>query len=239
MKNKTGFDKDSISLSLLNFNCFGIGYFVAGLKKRGLIALAGNLVLLVIAQVVNASKQPVMWMVIFLAAFTGMTVDLWLLVRKDQTLIPEKLAQKKYMLLIICVLAALVFFGGFTAYRVAGNKIIDKGEQAYKQDDYLNSYKYLYSADRLYQLSLNPRIAELKPLLNEVSIIVAAQSYSSQSRYQDVVQCVEKMHEFFPQSSKTSFMNEFAIENLMTWADELQADDQYQTSRWNLFIHSG
>ena len=118
MRKETGLDQDSISLSLLNLNCFGLGYFIAGLMKRGLIALAGNLALLVIAHVVNASKQPVLWAVIFLAVFIAMTVDLWLLIRKDPGLIPEKLTEKKYYLLAVCILVNLIFFGGFIAYRI-------------------------------------------------------------------------------------------------------------------------
>ena len=228
MKNKTGCNKKAIYLSLLNLNCFGIGYFLAGLKKRGGIALIGNLVLIIIAQVVNASKQPMLWAFIFLAVFIGMAIDLWLLIQKDPDLIPEKLSNKNYLLLVICAVMMLLFFGGFAAYRIAGNKIIDKGIQAYEEDDYQTSFKYLYSATQLYRLSLNPRVVEIEDWLNEVSMIVAAQSYAGQLRYEDVVDCTEKFHEFYPDSSKISFMNKLAIDNILALVQENQSSNDYQ-----------
>lgn len=228
MKNVKGSSKEAVYLCLLNMNCFGVGYFIAGLKKRGLIALAVNLGLIIVGHLANASKQPVFWAIVFLAVFIGMVVDLWLLIQKDSGLIPEKLTEKKYLFLTVCILVNLVFFGGFFAYRITGSKIIEKGLQAYEQNDYLDSFKYLYSANQLYRLSLNPQIVEIENTLNEVSVIVTAQKFSSQSQYEEVIQCVEKMHDFYPQSPKISFMNELAIENHMALASELQSSDQYQ-----------
>ena len=228
MKNKTGFDKDSISLSLLNINCLGIGYFMAGLKLRGLIALAVNLGLLAAGHIVNASEQPVLWGSIFLAVYVGMTVDLWLILRKHPERVPEKLSAKTWLLPVLCTTVLILFFGGFFAYRVAGNKVIDKGIEAYEQDDFSESFRYLYSAKQLYRLSLNPRIIEIENNLDEVGLINTAQNYSTQQRYEEAVQCVEKMHEYYPQSSKISSLNEMAVGDLMAWAEEFQSNDQYQ-----------
>ena len=50
---------------------FGIGYLLAGLKKRWLIALGGNLALLIIGHFANASKNPALWAAIFSVGFRG------------------------------------------------------------------------------------------------------------------------------------------------------------------------
>ena len=103
--------------------------------------------------------------------------------------------------------------------------------QAYEQGDYQASFKYLYSATRLYRLSLNPQVAAVEGQLGEVGTIVSAQNYTAQARYEDAVASTKKFHDFFPDSSKGSFMNELAIENSLALVKELQTNDDYQASQ--------
>jgi hypothetical protein len=48
----------ALFLSLSNLNIFGLGYFLSGQKKRWLISLIGNLSLLTVGYLTNASKKP-------------------------------------------------------------------------------------------------------------------------------------------------------------------------------------
>ncbi len=228
MEEKPGINLNAVYLCLCNLNCFGIGYLLAGLKKRWLIALGGNLALLLIAHFTNASKQPLLWALIFLVAFIGMAVDLWLLIKKDPNLIPPKLTGKAYLLPAIAAAVILIFFGGFFAYRTGGNKLIAAGQAAYEAGDYPAAFKNLYSADQLYRLSLNKGVVEMEGLLNEVSVIVAGQSYAAEKEYAAALDAVNKFHEFYPESPKTSEMNNLAIDTNLAWAKDFQSDANYQ-----------
>ena len=228
MEEKPVINWNAVALSACNLNCFGIGYLLAGLKKRWLIALGGNAVLLLIGYFANASKNPALWAVIFLLAFAGMAVDLWLLLKKDPSLIPQKLTQKVYTLPLIAAVMCIFLLGGFFAYRAAGNKLIADGRSAYEQGDYSKAFKDLYSAETLYRLSLNKQIVEMKGLLDEVSVIVAGKSYAAAKEYAAALDAVDKFHEFYPESPKTGEMNNLAIDTNLAWAKDFQSDANYQ-----------
>jgi tetratricopeptide (TPR) repeat protein len=228
MEEKPEIDWNAVALSLCNFNSFGIGYLLAGLKKRWLIALGGNLALLIIGHFANASKSPALWAAIFLLAFAGMTVDLWLLIRKDAGLIPAKLTGKNFMLPLIAAGIFVVFFGGFFSYRAAGNVLLTKGRAAYDKGDESLAFKDLYSANQLYRLSLNKKIVEEKSLLDEVSMIVAGKSFAAEKKYAEALDAVNKFHEFYPASPKISEMNNLAIDTNLAWARDFQSTADYQ-----------
>ena len=93
MEDKRQQSPQALFLALSNLNFIGLGYLLAGLKKRWLFSLIGNLVLLAIGHLTNASKNPAFWAGIFLAVFIGMAVDLWLILKKKPELITEKLTK--------------------------------------------------------------------------------------------------------------------------------------------------
>ena len=228
MEEKPKIDWNAAALCLCNFNCFGIGYLLAGLKKRWLIALGGNLALLLIGHFTNASKNPALWAVIFLLAFAGMTVDLWLLIRKDPALIPVKLTGKSFVLPLIAGGIFVVFFGAFFGYRAAGNVLLAQGKAAYVKGDYSTAFKDLDSVDQLYRLSLNHQIVEEKSLLDEVSMIVAGQSFAAEGKYAEALDAVNNFHQFYPDSPKVSEMNNLAIDTNLAWAKDFQTNADYQ-----------
>jgi outer membrane protein assembly factor BamD (BamD/ComL family) len=218
MKEKPKINRNAICISLCNLNCFGIGYLLAGLKKRWLIAFGINLVLLYGAYYFNASKQPLVWALVFSALFIAMVIDLGLQLKKNPELIKPVYADKKILLPILALAMILVFYGGFYAYRYYSNIVIEKGEQAYTENDFQNSFKYLYSATHLYRLSLNPQVVAETDRLNEVSTIVTAQSLADQAEFSDAVDTVNNFHKYFPDSEKTSFMNNLAVDVHLAWA---------------------
>ncbi len=218
----------AIWLSVCNLNFLGIGYLLTSRKKRWLIALGVNLALLFTAFFLNASRQPILWAAIFLTVFAAMAVDLWLILHKEPALIPEKLTVKPYLLPLIAVGLLLVFFGGFIAYRAAGNGLIKNGQAAYEAGDYSSAFRNLYSAESLYRLSLNQKIVENQGLLDEVSVIVAAKAYADGEEYNSALEAVEKFHQFYPQSPKTPEMNHLAIDASLAWAQNLQSNANYQ-----------
>jgi len=228
MEENRGVNLNAVWLSLCNLNSFGLGYLLAGLKQRWLIALGGNLALLLIAHFANASKQPLLWGFIFLAAFAGMMVDLWLLLRNDPARIPVKLTSKSYLLPLIAAGLIVVLLGGFIAYRAGGGKLVADGRAAYEQGEYSKAFKDLYSAETLYRLSLNKQIVEMKGLLDEVSVIVAGHGYAAAGDFAAALEAVDKFHEFYPESPKVSEMNHLAIDANLEWAKDLQSGANYQ-----------
>jgi outer membrane protein assembly factor BamD (BamD/ComL family) len=228
MELKPEFKLDVVWLSLCNLNCFGIGYLLTGKKKRWLTALGVNLSLLLAAYFLNASRQPALWAAIFLAVFAAMATDLWVMLRKEPTLVPEKLTAKPYMLPLISAGLIMAFFGGFFAYRSAGSYLIKSSQVAYEAGDYSSAFKNLYSAESLYRLSLNKMIIESKVLMDEVSAILAANTFVENGDNASALEAVDKFHTFYPKSSKSAEMNHLAIDASLAWAQDLQSDANYQ-----------
>ncbi|MDK2981533.1 MAG: hypothetical protein PWQ55_1880 [Chloroflexota bacterium] len=228
MDQRPKFNLQALYLSICNLNFLGIGYLLAGKRKRWLIALGGNLALLAGAYFLNASRQPVLWAVLYIAAYLAMAVDLYLLVVKDPTIVPDKLTRKAFLLPLIAALLVVVFVGGFLAYRAKGNDLVAKGEVAYQANDYLGSFKDLYSANQLYRWSLNPAIPASEVRLQEVSVIVTADNMAEQKDYEAALAAVEKFHEFFPASEKTGYMNSLAVDQNLAWAQDLLVNENYQ-----------
>ena len=228
MEQRPKFNLHAFYLSICNLNFLGIGYLLAGKKKRWLIALGANLALLAAGYFLNASRQPGLWASLYIAAYLAAAVDLYLLVAKDPSMVPEKLTQKVFLLPLIGALLLAVFLGGFFAYRLAGNDLIAKGEMAYEAENFSESFKDLYSVNQLYRWSLNPAVPASEAKLQEVSTILTAQNYADQKEYEAALDAVTKFHEFFPSSEKTSLMNNLAIDQNLAWAQDLMTDANYQ-----------
>ena len=230
MEQRPKFNLQALFLSICNLNFLGIGYLLTGKKKRWLIALGANLALLAAGYFLNASRQPGLWASLYIAAYLAAAVDLYLLVAKDPTLVPEKLTQKAFLLPLIGALLLAVFLGGFFAYRSAGNGLIDKAMLAYSIDDYPLAFKDLYSVNQLYRWSLNPAVPASEPKLQEVSTILTAQNHADQKEYEAALDAVAKFYEFFPSSEKTDLMNNLAIDQNLAWAQDLMVDAKFQGS---------
>ena len=228
MEQRPKFNLHAFYLSIFNLNFLGIGYLLAGKKKRWLIALGANLALLAAGYFLNASRQPGVWAAVYIIAYLAMAVDLYLLADKDPALVPEKLTQKAFLMPLMGALLLVVFLGGFLAYRSAGNDLIAKGEMAFEDGNFSKSFKDLYSVNQLYRWSLNPAVPASEAKLQEVSTILSAQNYADQKEYEAALDAVAKFHEFFPSSEKTSLMNNLAIDQNLAWAQDLMADANYQ-----------
>ncbi len=228
MEQRPKFNLHAFYLGICNLNFLAIGYLLAGKKKRWLTALGANLALLAVGYFLNASRQPVLWAVIYIAAFIAMALDLYFLAVKEPDLVPEKLTRKPFLLPLIGTLLVVVFLSGFFAYRSAGNDLIAKGEAAYQADDFQSSFKDLYSVSQLYRWSLNPAVPASEARLQEVSVIVAAEDLADQREYEAALDAVAKFNEFFPKSEKTATMNNLAIDQNLAWTQDLLVEENYQ-----------
>jgi len=226
----------AIFLSLSNLNPFGLGYLLAGQTKRWLVALIGNLVLLAVGHLINASKNPVLWAGTFLAAFIGMAVDLWFLLKKKPELIREKLTMNPALLPVAAILVNVIFFGGFFFFRSAGDHLIEQGDQAYESGDYENSLKDYFSVSQLYKLSLNPAVVSVNNRLNEVSTILAGRTFLAEADYPAAIETIAKFNEYFPESIKQTEMMALGIDTYLAWADDLRGKNEFENSLDHLDI---
>jgi tetratricopeptide (TPR) repeat protein len=217
----------SLWLALSNFNIFGLGYLLTGLKIRWLFSILINIILLVIAQFSNASKNPILWAAIFLLVFTGMAIDLWFQIRKKPELITDKLTRQQFLLPLVAIFTNLIFFGAFFAYRWAGNNLILSGDNAYAANNYEGSFKYYYSVSRLYTLSLNPAVISVNDRLNEVSTIFAGRDFLAKKDYPAAIESVTKFNELFPVSTKKNDMINLGIDTYMAWAADLRSKNEF------------
>jgi tetratricopeptide (TPR) repeat protein len=230
MEEKKPQNSRPILLALCNFNSFGLGYFLSGLKSRWLLSLLANILFLVTAQFTNASKNPVLWAAIFLLLFSGMSIDLWLQLRKKPELIPEKLSRQPFLLPTIALLSNLIFFGAFFAYRWAGNDLILKGDTAFAANNYIQSSQNYSSVSRYFTLSLNPAIPPVINRQNEVNAILSAQEALSRKDYAATIDSVAKFTELFPASTKKSDVINLGIDAYVSWAEDLRGKNDFEGS---------
>ncbi len=220
----------ALFLSLSNMNIFGLGYWLAGEKKRWRFSLIGSLLLLVAAHLLNASRNPLLWAGIFFLAFFGMAVDLWLILKKKPELINEKLTRKTYLLPLIAFLVNLVFYGGFFAFRAAGNNLISRGDEAYSANDFDNSFNDYSSASRFFRLSLNPAVVLIDNRLNEVSAILAGRDFFAKGDYPAVIDAITGFNKNFPDSIKVNEMMMLGLDSSLAWAEDLRGKKEYESS---------
>ena len=236
MEEKHQQNPQSLFLALSNLNFIGLGYLLAGQKKRWLFSLIGNLILLVTGHLTNASKNPLLWAGIFLLVFIGMAVDLWLLLKKTPTVINEKLTRNAVILPLAAVLINLVFYGGFFAYRSAGNNLIKQGDEAYESSQYENSFKDYYSASQLYRLSLNKDVVTINNRLNEVSTILSGRAFLAKADYPAAIDSITQFNKFFPDSTKKNDMVDLGIDTYLAWANDLRGKNEFESSLEQLDI---
>ncbi len=217
-------------IALTNFGCPGIGYLLTKRRMRWLISLGLNLALLLTGHLMNASRNPSLWAAVFLAIWLGMAVDLWLLEGKEPTQLSRNLTEKKFILPIVVAAVLLFTFGGFFAYRFVGDKLINRGQSAYESGDYTSSFNYLNAAESLFRLSLNPRVVEIQPLVDEVRALVAVESFLNNGDYQSALDGVAEFHQLFDDSPKIPELNNMAIDADLAWAKNLQSNADYESS---------
>jgi len=219
-----------ILISICNLNFLGIGYLLIGQKKRWMIAFGGTLAVLLVAQFINASKNPWLWAVIFLAILIGMAVDLWLLLKKDPGVCDKVLKNNLTFLILAAVLLVVIFGGGFYFYRWMGEDLYWQGALAYQDDDMRTAFKDLYSVSYLYRLSLNPTVLDAQALMGEVSLIVDSQNRVEAGDFIAASEMVAKFQTLYPDSPKMEIIKNIGIDAYIGAAKQLTASGEFEAS---------
>jgi len=216
-----------IWLVTANLNLSGLGYFLAGQKKRWLYFLGGGLALLLAAYFSGASKSPTLWMLVFLVFFIAMAVDLWLLQKKTPAILPKFLQKSTVLLPIASLLVNAIFYGGFFFYRSAGSNLYLEGLQAYKQSDFYTAFGNWYNLTNYYDLSLNPQVIDAKEPLSEVSLILNINNQVAAGEYSAAFASIVKFHQHYPNSSKTSVLDNTKFDAYLGLAQDLASQHDY------------
>ena len=219
-----------ILISICNLNFLGVGYLLIGKKKRWMIAFGASLTVLLIAYLTNASKSPWLWGCIFLAAILAMAVDMWLLLKKDQTLGDGILKNNLILLIVAATLLVVLTGGGFYFYRWLGEDIYWQGVLAYQEDDLDTAFKDLYSVSYLYRLSLNPVVLDAQALLGETSLIIDSQNRVAAGDFIVASDIVERFEEFYSDSPKIEKVKNIGVDAYIGAAQQLTASGDYETS---------
>jgi tetratricopeptide (TPR) repeat protein len=231
MENKKPSSLNSVLLCLCNLNGIGLGYLLAGLKKRWMVMFGANLALVLAAYFSGAYKNPILWAVIFIALYIGMTLDLWFMLKKDPGRIP---ALKPYLLPAAALLINLVFYGGFFIYQSAGNQAIAAGTQAYMEKNYESAYEQLNSAAGIYRFSFNSDYAKVQDELGEISLVKLCREQAASGQYEAVIESVDQFQVQYPDSAYLSSVNETAVDAVLAWSQDLQQAGNYEDSTANL-----
>ncbi len=172
MKTKDPTFWNKICICLWNLNFLGLGYLLTKQKRRWQIAIGANFIILVMAYFLNASKLPWLWGTLFLLDFAAMAVDLWFILKKDETNLAG-LFKNNITILLIATLAVNVLFGaGFFLYRWMGENLYQQGELAYQKNDLKAAFENFYSVSYLYRHSLNSSVLDAQDVMGEVSLIL-------------------------------------------------------------------
>ncbi|MGA9398876.1 MAG: sulfite exporter TauE/SafE family protein [Anaerolineaceae bacterium] len=216
-------------LVLANLNPFGIGYLLSNQKKRWLIFLVGSILLVIAAQVLNASRMPVIWAGVFIAWFLVMAVDLWLLLKR-KAWTPSGLIEKSPALLpIFAVLITVLFYGGFFLYRQAGTNIYQTGVKSYEIGDYDTSVKSLTSFSSRYRLTLNPDMLAVPGMLDENEKLITIRDQVNASEFEKALHSIIEYKSLYPKSTKLEELSILAVDSYLGWVDELIVQKEFET----------
>ena len=215
-------------LAIANFNIFGLGYWLSGEKKRWLIFVSGGVLLLLAGHLSNASKNPLLWGLLFVALYIGMAVDLWLLLKKKEVTLAPFLQKSAFLLPAAVLLVNMVFYGGFLLYRTAGNNLYQAGLAAYEEQDYYSAFGNWYALSSGYKLSLNPRVVEVQKPLGEVALLIDCILQLEKNEYQDALEAINHFNLLYPDSSKMDVVANIGIDANIMWWKELMNQDQYE-----------
>ena len=229
--------KQNLWLALANLNLFGLGYWLSNHLKRGLIAVGAGLLLVLIAHVSNASKNPKLWAWLFLLYFLGMAVDLWLLLKKNkqEITLPSWLPRSTAILPALAVLVNVLFYGGFLAYRAAGNDLYQKGMAAFQQpDQHTAAFGNLYAFSTYYKLSLNPLIPQVEKPLGEVALVIDARSQVDAGEYEDALTSLAKFKTLYPASKSKANIDLAGFDAYLGLAQKQDKENKFDESHQSL-----
>ncbi len=229
--------KQNLWLALANVNLFGLGYWLSNHVKRGLIAVGVGLLLAIIAHVSNASKNPKLWAWLFLLYFLGMAVDLWLLLKKNkqELTLPSWLPRSSAILPALAVLVNVLFYGGFLAYRAAGNDLYQKGMAAYQQPDQQTAaFGNLYAFSTYYRLSLNPLIPQVEKPLGEVAMLIDTRNQVDAGEFESALASLAKFKTLFPASKGKAHMDLAGFEAYLGLAQKQDKENHFDEGHQSL-----
>ncbi|MBW2309164.1 MAG: hypothetical protein JRG73_19760 [Deltaproteobacteria bacterium] len=217
-----------IWLAVGNLNLFGLGYVLSAQYVRWVIFIAVSLILLLVAYFNHASRNPIVWGLVFIAIFIAAAVDLWFLLKKHPAKLPKFLQKFATLLPILSILVNVLFYGSFFLYRWAGETMYQKGLIAYEQSDYYSAFGNWYSLEKYFGLSLNPKVPLVQEPLDEISLIITAQNQSADGEYEAALASIETWFDLFPDSPKTSELESDGLDAYLGWAKVLADQDDYE-----------
>lgn len=230
MKTKDPTFWNKICICLWNLNFLGLGYLLTKQKRRWQIAIGANFIILVMAYFLNASKLPWLWGTLFLLDFAAMAVDLWFILKKDETNLAG-LFKNNITILLIATLAVNVLFGaGFFLYRWMGENLYQQGELAYQKNDLKAAFENFYSVSYLYRHSLNSSVLDAQDVMGEVSLIIDSQNRVQAGDYVAASEMVEKFEELYPDSPKIAKVKNIGIDAYIGAAKQLTDSADYEGS---------
>lgn len=227
----------NIWLALANLNPFGAGFWLTKQFRYGALAVGGGVLLLLAGHFMNASKNPTLWGWLFLLYFLGLAVFTWVLLKKNklEVTLPTWLPHSTVVLPVLAVLANVVFYGGFLAYRSAGNNLYQKGMEAYqKQEEVESAFGNLYAFNTYYRLSLNPLVLQVEKPLGEVALLIHAETQVEMGEYGSALDTLAKFKTLYPSSKRKAQMDTTGFDAYLGLARQQDEQNLFEDGQQSL-----
>jgi tetratricopeptide (TPR) repeat protein len=218
----------SLWLAIANLNISGLGYWLSGERKRGILFVGVGVALLFAGHIANASKNPLLWGLMCLALFIGMAVDLWFLLKKREIKLPPLLQRSASLLPAVALLVNVVFYGCFLLYRSAGNNLYQAGLVAQEKNDVYGVFSNWYALSNYYRISLNSRVVEVQRPLGEVGLLINTRNLVGNSQFSAALEEIEHFITLYPDSLKKADMADIGVDAYVGWAQELDRQNEYE-----------
>jgi tetratricopeptide (TPR) repeat protein len=218
-----------IEVALLNLSGLGLGYLYVRAWVRWTIYFLISIGLVVTAFVTNAHDRPVVWGLVFPFWIVWMTLDGWLLAKRQAQGFPGQTAEWRKGILIAGAGILAVMIAGLFGYNLLGQNEFKQGVIAFEGSDFQRAKGHFQRVTRFYELTLNPIITKADIKIEECDLLISAEAAREKGQFQTAISIFEAyLSDYSDSPSVIAYIEESAAQTYYDWAIQLHLAKDYE-----------
>ncbi len=216
-----------LAVLLLQLTGFGLGLFYIRRWLAGVVNFLATLIFVIIASMMNASHNPVLWLGIFGGwLLVGTVAGGWAAFRTQRT-VPVGAIYGAWRPALMALILLGVELGGIVGFTALGKNEFTAGMAAYQSADCRSALQRFHTLSTFFELTFDPNITTADDKAHECSLLVYGETLLDQGEYDKAITAYNTYLSQYPQGQLASVTLESISQAYSDWANALYDSGDY------------